>query len=140
MLTDTTTSTHFFGAKLSRAVLLIFLFMSMGSFAQVYSSHSPFRPVEQRQIDPAFQQEAPTYRAYQSTVYEPFSTTTPSESGNNSGGSMGISVRKNLTGVGDPNAGTLQSPIGEPWVLLLFAAVAAVVVRLRNKEQGISKG
>ena len=78
-----------------------------------------------------------SYNAYQSTVYEPFGNTTPCES---SAGGRGISGRRNsnyegdvdLDGWGDPTTGTPgntsnQSPIGEPWILLLFAAVAAVV-------------
>ena len=64
------------------------------------------------------------YKAYQGAVYEPFDDTPPSESGN--GGPRGISGRKNLAGGGDPGPQG-GSPVGEPLVLLLFAAVAAVV-------------
>ena len=75
------------------------------------------------------------YKAYQGTVYEPFNDTPPSESGN--GGSRGISGRKNLGGMDghDPGGpGSSNSPVGEPFVLLLFAAVAVVVVAIRKKE------
>ena len=73
------------------------------------------------------------YKAYQGTVYEPFNDTPPSESGNSNSGPKGISGRKNLAGGGDP--GTQGgSPVGEPFVLLLFAAVTAVVIRLRKKQ------
>lgn len=85
-----------------------------------------------------------SYNAYQSTVYEPFGNTTPSES---SASSRGVSGRRNsdyegdvnLDGWGDPttaNPGDQsdESPIGEPWVLLLFAAAAAVFVAIRKKE------
>jgi hypothetical protein len=72
------------------------------------------------------------YKAYQGAVYEPFNDTPPSENGN--GGSRGISGRKNLTGAGDPNVGELGSPIGEPWLLLIFAIMAAAVVAWRQKK------
>ena len=72
------------------------------------------------------------YKAYQAAVYEPFNDTPPSESGN---APRGISGRKNLTGAGDPNVGELGSPIGEPWLLLIFAIMAAAVVAWRQKRR-----
>ena len=73
------------------------------------------------------------YKAYQGAVYEPFNDTPPSESGN---APRGISGRKNLGGMGgrDPGEQSDQSPVGEPFVLLLFAAVAAVVVAWRQRR------
>ena len=74
------------------------------------------------------------YKAYQGAVYEPFNNTPPSESGNTP---RGISGRKNLGGMDghDPGGpGSSNSPVGEPWILLLFAAVAAVFVAIRKKE------
>ena len=84
------------------------------------------------------------YKMYQGTVYEPFGNTTPSES---SASSRGVSGRRNsdyegdvnLDGWGDPttadpgNQSTL-SPVGEPWILLLFAAAAAIVVAWRRRK------
>ena len=73
------------------------------------------------------------YKAYQGAVYEPFNDTPPSE-----GGSKGISGRKNaFINPADPdeeNRGQ-GSPVGEPFVLLLFAAVAAAVVAWRQKRR-----
>ena len=74
------------------------------------------------------------YKAYQGAVYEPFDDTPPSESGN---APRGISGRKNLGGMDghDPGGpGSSNSPVGEPWILLLFAAVAAVWIGVRSKE------
>ena len=78
------------------------------------------------------------YKMYQGTVYEPFGNTLPSESGNGSQ----ISGRKNAWGGGgmgdqeedDPGHRDENSPVGEPWILLFFAAVAAVWAGVRNKE------
>ena len=74
------------------------------------------------------------YKAYQGAVYEPFNDTPPSESGN---APRGISGRKNLGGMGgrDPGEQSNQSPVGEPFVLLLFAAVAAAVVAWRQQRR-----
>jgi hypothetical protein len=140
MLNNTTTISHFTRAGLRRAVLLIFLFASMGVFAQVYSSKSPYQAAGQHQMD-ASVQAAQTYRAYQSTVYEPFNNTAPSEVGQEgSNPELGISNRRNsFIKPGDPNSSD-ESPIGEPWVMLIFAAAAAVVVAIRGKKQGLSKG
>ena len=86
-------------------------------------TRSDFRSVVETDV----QQNA--YKAYQGAVYEPFNDTPPSEAGG-----KGISGRKNLTGAGDPNVGELGSPIGEPWLLLIFAIMAAAVVAWRQKR------
>ena len=75
------------------------------------------------------------YKGYQPSVYEPFNNTPPSEGGN---APRGISGRKNAfpgspSDPGKENTGK-GSPVGEPLVLLLFAAVAAVFVAIRKKE------
>lgn len=81
-------------------------------------------------VETDMQQNA--YKAYQGAVYEPFDDTPPSESGG-----KGINGRKNaFINPADPdeeNRGQ-GSPVGEPFVLLLFAAVAAVFVAIRKKE------
>ena len=89
------------------------------------------------------------YKAYQGAVYEPFNNTPPSESGNSNSGPKGISGRKNAWGGGgmgdyeedDPGIRDEdnvpveeETPVGEPFVLLLFAAVA-VVVAWRQKRR-----
>lgn len=76
------------------------------------------------------------YKAYQGAVYEPFNDTPPSESGNSENATMGISGRKNLGGMDgrDPGDQSNEYPLGEPLVLLLFAAVAAIFVAKRKKE------
>lgn len=92
-------------------------------------TRSDFRSVVETDV----QQNA--YKAYQGAVYEPFNNTPPSESGN--GGSRGISGRKNaFINPEDPGQkDTVESqPLGEPWILLLFAAVAAVAVAWRQKR------
>ena len=81
------------------------------------------------------------YKAYQGAVYEPFNNTPPSRiSGRRKGGSendpTGDGYDDDFTWGGDgedsdlanPGYGPTGSPVGEPWILLLFAAVASVVI------------
>ena len=79
-----------------------------------------------------------TYATYQSTVYQPFTTAVPSDDNPVAGfgSEPQITGRKNLGGMGgrDPGDQSSQSPIGEPWILLLFAAVAAAVVAWRQRR------
>ena len=150
---------HSLGAVLKGAILLIFFVFGVEVYAQSYNSQVSYRVGSTTQSTPSAQQgrygvmgngnqafdngyrvtsgistQANEYKKYQGAVYEPFNNTPPSESGNSENATMGISGRKNLTGVGDPDADNLQSPIGEPLVLLLFAAVAAIFVAKRKKE------
>lgn len=85
-----------------------------------------------------------SYNAYQPTVYEPFGSSLPSESNpvysNAQGGSdrnNAPSDRRNLGGIGDPGNQSNQSPVGEAWVMLLFAAVAAAVVFVRQRKAAV---
>ena len=95
------------------------------------------------------------YKSYRSTVYQPFGSSLPSGTGN---GPRGISGRRNTGGendygeddwgdgsdswgndgedsdLSDPNDNSTQSPIGEPLVLLLFAAVAAFFIARRKRQ------
>ena len=84
-----------------------------------------------RAFDDGYQVSNVTYKAYQGAVYEPFNNTPPSEAGN---GERGISGRKNAF-PGRPDIGQSgDSPVGEPLVLLFFAAVAAIFVARRQRQ------
>ena len=84
-----------------------------------------------RAFDDGYQVSNVTYKAYQGAVYEPFNDTPPSEAGN---GDRGISGRKNAF-PGRPDTGqSKDSPVGEPFVLLLFAAVAVAVVAWQQRK------
>ena len=119
-------------------VALLLLGFSAPIHADVFRSTSSYRvdarPMEATQVAPTTQ-----YQTYESVIYEPFAEETPSSSSN---GPSKISNRQNVWGGGgmgdeegddaghrDPN-----SPIGEAWVMLLFAAAAAIVIALRKKQ------
>ena len=84
--------------------------------------------------------ETGRFTTYQSTVYEPFTAAAPSD--NHPINDSQITGRRNAWGGGgmgdqegdDPGHIDPNSPVGEPFVLLLFAAVAAMVVAWRKKE------
>ena len=92
----------------------------------------------------AFQQSTQTNfsgSAYSSTVYQPFSNTTPAEY---SASGMNSTDGYNPTYVHGPRKGKIDGPdtrpnendfpVGEPWVMLVFAALAAGVIAYNRKK------
>ena len=142
---------HSFSAVLRCAFLLILFALGVEIHAQSYNLSESYRASGTTQSTPSASQSGGygvsaagnqvmyqggvatrEYKMYQGTVYEPFGNTLPSENGN--GGTNGITNRKNaFITPSDPNTSN-QSPVGEPWVLLFFAAAAAVWVGVRSKE------
>lgn len=132
-------------------VICVMLVGAMPLSAQVYSTAKGGRydvsyPTEYRseqQDAYSAQQTQTNYNAYQSTVYQPFESSVPSDNNpvfsNSQGGNDRHNAptnRRNSTGLqggGDP--GTQGgSPVGEAWVMLLFAAAAALVVFVRQRR------
>jgi hypothetical protein len=73
-----------------------------------------------------------------STVYAPFSDETPSNSGQN--GQSRISGRRNAIGnPGNPNPNE-EPPIGDAWSLLIFAALAAGVIYIKQRKKIEARG
>ena len=122
----------------TRIVLLLLFVVSVGAQAnaQTFQSTSSY-PMTQQSYQAQEANQVGSYQAYESTIYEPFTSATPSSNGSNA--PAGITGRKNNINTGgfgtetDPNASN-QSPIGEPWIMLAFAAMAAVVITLRKKQ------
>ena len=122
----------------TRIVLLLLFVVSVGAQAnaQTFQSTSSY-PMTQQSYQAQEANQVGSYQAYESTIYEPFTSANPSSNSNNA--PAGITGRKNNINTGgfgtetDPNASN-QSPIGEPWIMLAFAAMAAVVITLRKKQ------
>ena len=80
---------------------------------------------------------APAYQSYESTIYTPFSSDAPySDANSGSNGPARINGRKNTGDFGHPDDPFKDpnSPIGEPWILLAFAAAAAGVVYIKRRS------
>ena len=80
---------------------------------------------------------APSYQSYESTIYTPFSSDAPySDANSGSNGPARINGRKNTGDFGHPDDPFKDpnSPIGEPWILLAFAAAAAGVVYIKRRS------
>lgn len=154
MLVNNTEQKHSLGAVMKCACLLILFAFGVDVYAQSYNASNSYQVGGYTQPTASSQQwgayggamksdyrvmgnaEALSteYKAYQGTVYEPFNDTPPSESGNSNSGPKGISGRKNAFPGRPDTPPAPGSPVGEPLVLLLFAAVAAAVVALRQKK------
>ena len=131
-------------------VICVLLFVgTMPLSAQIFSTAQGNRyetsyPSEyggMQQSPYATQDAQMNYNAYQSTVYQPFESSVPSDNNpvysNSQGENDGYNAptnRRNLTGGGDPGDQEPTSPVGEAWVMLLFAAVAALVVFVRQRK------
>lgn len=162
---------HSLGAVLRGALLLVLFTLGVEIYAQSYNMSESYRIGGTAQTTPSVTQggyggstsqggqasaggyampqsfrEAGTknYNAYQSTVYEPFTAAAPSDNHPVAAGvgEPQITNRKNAF-PGRPDSGqSSESPVGEPLVLLFFAAVAAMVIAWRKKEPtpALSKG
>ena len=151
---------HSLGAVLRGALLLVLFTLGVEIYAQSYNMSESYRIGGTTQTTPSVAQggyggvssgyqvsdngyklpdtrsrETGRFTTYQSTVYEPFTTAAPSDNHPMAAGAgePQITDRKNaFINPEDPGDRSEQSPVGEPFVLLLFAAVAAVVVAWRR--------
>lgn len=133
------------------AVLLLIFFPVLAFANPTYQSSSnryatpstvgaqsvQYQPASYQMTNMPNYQMSTTYSPAQ-TVYAPFSNENPySDANTGSNGPARINGRKN-TGDGwvdsGEEGGSNESPIGEPWILLAFAAAAAVVITLRKKQ------
>ena len=82
------------------------------------------------------------YNSYQSTVYQPFESSVPSdnnpvydnEQGEGNGGRRNVTNRQNSFPDRPDTPPAQGSPVGEAWIMLLFAAAAALVVFVRQRK------
>ena len=124
--------------KQAKIALLFLAFMCVGAYAEAQNFQSTSSYLNSSSPQTVEQTAASPQQAYKSTIYEPFSSATPSSDANGSNsGPNNISGRKNgFLDPGDANKDpeNTEYPIGEPWIMLAFAAMAAVVIRLRKKQ------
>ena len=125
--------------KQAKIALLFLAFMCVGAYAEAqnfqstssYLNGSSPQTVEQTVA-------ASPQQAYKSTIYEPFSSATPSSdaNGSNNSNARGMSGRRNLgeNTSGNPGADETQPPIGEPWIMLAFATIGAGVIFIKQRK------
>ena len=119
--------------------------------AQVYSTAQRYTPYDSH-TNAAYgasyssnnYAEQPAYNTYQSTVYQPFESSLPSDNnpvyGNGQGEGEGNGGRRNVTNRQNsspdrPDTPPAEgSPVGEAWVMLLFAAAAALAIYIRQRK------
>ena len=138
---NSNTTQHRHNFSIFRLSIVAFLLLTIVApiNADEFSSTSPYR-VDSRFTDATLVSPYTSYQSYESTIYEPFASDAPGSSSNN--GPSKIGSRQNSWGGGgmgdnpndDPGHRDPGSPIGEAWVMLLFAAAAAIVIALRKKQ------
>ena len=110
--------------------------------ADEFRSTSPYR-VDSRFTDATLVSPSASYQSYESTIYEPFDNNGPSKIGGRrntgsdddwSGGDVDLGDWGDETDIEDPGNQSKEFPIGEPWIMLAFAVMAAVVIALRKKQ------
>lgn len=113
--------------------LFIFLFI-LFSFCAIAQ---PFAQPQAQPMVMQSQQIMQNGQNYDGTIYAPFTTATPSEQAQqepNRAPRHPGTIRRGL--IDGPNSGQGPSPVGEPWILALFALLMAggiAVKRRRNK-------
>ena len=116
--------------------IITFIFLSIG-FA--YTQAEPLYPSAQLEPQPMQNAQVMPTTGYNGTVYAPFDASAPSEQSEVEGNS-GSRPRGGIKRGGNFNYGTEygqsnESPIGEPWVLAIFARAFAGVIALRKTKK-----
>lgn len=115
--------------------IITFIFLSIG-FA--YTQAEPLYPSAQLEPQPMQNAQVMPTTGYNGTVYAPFDASAPSEQSEVEGNS-GSRPRGGIKRGGNFNYGTEygqsnDSPVGEPWVLAIFALAFAGVLALRKRK------
>ena len=115
--------------------IITFIFLSIG---YAYTKAEPLYP--SGQLEPQPMQNAqvmPTTGTYTGTVYEPFSSAVPSEQAapnSNNSSSHHLGSVRTFGKPGEVGQST-DSPVGEPWVLAIFALAFAGVLAIRKTKK-----
>ena len=120
--------------KQAKIALLFFAFMCVSAYAEAQNFQSTSSYLNGSSPQTAEQTVAASpQQAYKSTIYEPFSSATPSSGSDYGNGPAKISGRKNGF-VDSGEHGKEESPIGEPWIMLAFATIGAGVIFIKQRK------
>ena len=118
---------------MKRNIVLLTVFLSMTTLA-VYAQ--PFTPTQTPQVAMQSQQIMQNGQNHDGTIYAPFDNTMPSEQSSGPNKAPGKGGGGNpKTFIGGPETGQGPSPVGEPWVLAIFALAFAGVVAIRKTKK-----
>ena len=126
-------------------IIALLSVLTVAVSAQTYgTTYKPAKPAQREAEDVIQSQQIMIAgNTYNGTVYEPFSTTTPSDysevsttSTSEESGRPGH-IRKGLIGGPEDPAG--PSPIGEPWIMAVMAVVFGGVIYLRRRRAALKR-
>lgn len=121
-------------------ISILFCLVAVSSWAQTFKN--TYTPSGDAQEYEAFKSpQVMQTSAHEGTIYEPFSSATPSDQsavaeGQNSAGRPGH-IRKGFDIGGDTPPG--PSPIGEPWIMAVMAVVFGGVIYLRRRRAALKR-
>ena len=133
------------GTKIMKTKIYIIALLSVLTVAVSAQTYGKtYKPAQREAADVIqSQQIMMTGNTYNGTVYEPFSTTTPSDysevsttSTSEESGRPGH-IRKGFDIGGDTPPG--PSPIGEPWIMAVMAVVFGGVIYLRRRRATVKR-
>ncbi len=116
----------------SAMLILVFIFFALQAGAQNFSSTSAYRSQNQN-MQPTMTQLS-DYQVYQSTIYEPFSSEMPSSYNSPAQITGRRNIDENDFGFEDEANKSNESPLGDAWSLLIFAAIGAGVIFIKQRK------
>ena len=116
--------------KISYIITVIFL-----SIGYAYTQAEPLYQTAQPESQPMQSAQVMPTTGYSGTVYAPFDASAPSEQSEANANQAPGRPGKVKTFIGGSETNQGPSPIGEPWVLAIFALAFAGVVALRKTKK-----
>ena len=127
--------------KTKLSISILFCIIAVSTWAQTYKN--TYTPSAQQEQEVIQSQQIMTTSAHGGTIYEPFSNTTPSEQSqigaSYSPAQAPSGPRRDKIGGPDANQGQ-EFPVGEPWIMLAFAAAFAGVMYVRQRRKTTMQG
>lgn len=112
--------------------IITFIFLSIG-FA--YTQAEPLYPSAQLEPQPMQNAQVMPTTGYSGTVYAPFDASAPSEQSEANTNQAPGRPGKVKTFYDGPGANQGPAPIGEPWILAIFALLFAGVLAIRKTKK-----
>lgn len=107
------------------------LLLAIGS---AYTQAEPLFPSAQIEPQPMQSAQVMPTTGYNGTVYAPFDASAPSEQSEANTNQASGKPGRVKTFIGGGETGQGPSPVGEPWVLAIFALAFAGVVAIRKRK------